>query len=150
MRIKIFRGYLWRSLILISVKLLRLCLVAGIQFHFFINFAFFEKRFFKEMSWITVSTSDFYLFVFNILTFSGITLSITFEIARNLYRRCKSVVYGSYGPPVGSLVITYEVKVSCNFYLLIYLFFWSHGPKLPKNVVPNSEASEVAARLKTN
>ena len=89
----------------------------------FHKFRLFEKRFFKEMSWITVSTSDFYLFVFNILTFSGITLSITFEIARNLYRRCKSVVYGSYGPPVGSLVITYEVKVSCNFYLLIYLFF---------------------------
>ena len=33
-------------------------------------------------------TQDFHLFVFNILAFNGITLSMTFGMGRDLSRRC--------------------------------------------------------------
>ena len=42
---------------------------------------------------------DFHLFVFKILAFNDTTSSKTFDVPRDLYRMCKYVVYGSYGPP---------------------------------------------------
>ena len=41
------------------------------------------------------------LFVFNILAFTGLTLSMIFGMARDLY-----LVYGSFGPPIGNDTIT--------------------------------------------
>ena len=32
------------------------CEVAGTQLHFFIDLAFFEKRYFKEMLWVAAAT----------------------------------------------------------------------------------------------
>ena len=55
------------------MKLLGLSLVAGTQFHFFIDFAYFRgKVYFKEMCWMAAPTQDFHLFDFNITAFTGI------------------------------------------------------------------------------
>ena len=54
---------------------------------------------------------DFHLFVFKILAFNDTTSSKTFDVARDLYRMCKYVVYGSYGPP-----FTWWEKLSYNFF----------------------------------
>ena len=43
------------------------------------------------MLWMTVPTEDFHLFVFNILAPNGITLTMTFDMARDLYRRCSKL-----------------------------------------------------------
>ena len=58
---------------------------------------------------------DFHLFVVNILTLKGTTSSITFGVARDLYRWCKYVVYGSYGS-----TITRGLKLPCNIFLLYF------------------------------
>ena len=63
------------------------------------------------MLWMAAPKEDFHLFVFNFLSVNRITLSTTFGVGRNLYRRCKYVVYGSYSPPVGDHVITCEPKL---------------------------------------
>ena len=63
---------------------------------------------------------DFHLFV-NIIFFNGVILSMTFGMARNFYRWCKCVIYSSYGPPIGSHVITCGYKLPYN--LFIYFLF---------------------------
>ena len=67
----------------------------------------------------------FYFFVFNVLFFNGIALSMTFRMARHLYCKCKHIVYGSYGRPVGNHVITCEPKLPQ--YLQVR---WSSGAKV--------------------
>ena len=37
--------------------------------------------------------------------------SMTFGVAHDLFRRCKYVVYDSYGPPIGKYVITCRPKL---------------------------------------
>ena len=66
---------------------------------------------------MAASTEDFYLFVFNILAFNAIALSMIFDMARDLYRRCKYIVYGSYGPPIGNHVITCGPKLPYILFL---------------------------------
>ena len=69
------------------------------------------------MLWVAAPTQVFHLFLFNIFAFNRITLSMTFGIARDLYRRGKGVVYGSYRPPVGNhVIITCGPKLSYNFF----------------------------------
>ena len=60
-------------------------------------------------------TWDFHLFVFKTLAFNEITSDRTFGVARDLYRRCKCVVYVSYGP-----AITWGPKFP---YIFLLLFF---------------------------
>ena len=66
------------------------------------------------MSWMAAPTKDFHLFVFKIFGFNGITLIITFGMARDLYRKCKFFVYNSYGSPIGNH-INYEPKLPYIF-----------------------------------
>ena len=53
----------------------------------------------------------------NILAFIGITLSITFDMARDLYCRRNYVVYDSYGPPIGNHVVTRGPKLPYIFFI---------------------------------
>ena len=74
------------------------------------------------MSWMAAPTKDFHVFVFKIFAFNGITLIATFGIARDLYRRCKYIVYNSYGPPVGNHIINCEPKLPYIFVFYFYFF----------------------------
>ena len=65
--------------------------------------------------WLT-PRKIFYLFVFNILAFVGITFGKTFGMACDLCRSCKDVVYGSYGPPIRNHVVICEPKLTYNFF----------------------------------
>ena len=62
------------------------------------------------MFWMAVPTDDFYLNVFNILAFNGVTLSMSF--AMDLNRGCKYVVYDSCKPLLGNHVISCRPKLS--------------------------------------
>ena len=42
-------------------------------------------------------------------------MSASFDMFLNLYRRCKYVVYGSHGPPMGNHAITCAPKLPYNF-----------------------------------
>ena len=68
------------------------------------------------MLWMAAPTQYFYLFFFNIPAINGITLSMTFGAGRNLYRRCKYVVYGRYGPPIGNHIVTCGPKPPYKFF----------------------------------
>ena len=70
------------------------------------------------MLWMVAPTKDFHSFVFKILAFNRITLSMTFVMACDLYRRCKNVVYDSHGLPVGNHVITCEPKLPDSVFIL--------------------------------
>ena len=52
-----------------------------------------------------------------------------FGNGRDLYRRCKYVVYGSYRLPVENHVITCEPELLYNFFKFLSLFFflWIRG-----------------------
>ena len=72
----------------------------------------------------------FDLFIFHILAFNGITLSMTSGMACYLYRRCKCVAYGielyfnaydSYGLPTGNHVSTCGPKPPYNFKLFFFI-----------------------------
>ena len=52
-------------------------------------------------------TKDLHLIVFNIVTFNGIILSMTFGMAHNLCRKYKYVVYSSYRPKIEDHVIIF-------------------------------------------
>ena len=58
--------------------------------------------------------------VFSILAFNEITLNMTFAMAFYLYHRCKYVVNGSYGPPIGNYVITCELKLPYIFGIIFF------------------------------
>ena len=73
-----WKELLWRSYLFI--KLLGLGLVAGNQFHFLIDFAFFEKRLFLGSALDGGSLIRFLFVCFNILVFNGIIFSMTFDI----------------------------------------------------------------------
>ena len=47
-----------------------------------------------------------------------------FGNGRDLYRRCKYVVYGSYRLPVENHVITCEPELLYNFFKFLSLFFF--------------------------
>ena len=77
------------------------------------------------MLWMATPTQDFHLVVLNILAFSGITLSMTFGVALDLYRRCKYVAYGEYGSPIGNHVITSRSKLPYIFFFYFFLKSWN-------------------------
>ena len=45
---------------------------------------------------------------------------MTFAMAFYLYHRCKYVVNGSYGPPIGNYVITCELKLPYIFGIIFF------------------------------
>ena len=47
-----------------------------------------------------------------------------FGNGRDLYRRCKYIVYGSYRLPVENHVITCEPELLYNFFKFLSLFFF--------------------------
>ena len=73
------------------------------------------------MIWMPDPTKDLHLIIFNIVTFNGIILSMTFGMAHNLCRKYKYVVYSSYRPKIEDHVITFGPKI--QFLNIIITFF---------------------------
>ena len=85
------------------------------------------------MLWMAAPTKEFHVFVFIILAFNGITLSMTFGMVCDLNRQTlvSDVVYCSYGQPIANHVVTCGPKLPYDFCILFFFFFFlSRGPKL--------------------
>ena len=105
---KIIRDYLWKSFDFREVTGTQLsCWEAFSLFH---RFCLFWETFILMIcfGWLLPNKISF---VFIILAFNEVTLRMTFGMARDLYRRCRDVVYGSYALPTGNHVITCVPKL---------------------------------------
>ena len=94
-RSKTIRGYLWGSFSFSKAPGTHLsCWNPVSLFH---RFSFFWETFISKKRFEWLLPHDFHLFVFSILAFNGITLSISFGMACDLYRRCSTLFMAAMG-----------------------------------------------------